>query len=133
MNYQRYVEDLFKQACLASCYSYLARGKFDWVQITQDILDGVKNKYLEANCYVEYPVKYLGMMGLKIRDIERVFITSLEQLPDNGTYVVEYKKTPKDQASHFVIVKDRKVAFDPYEPSQTVKVGAPYSFRKLVY
>ena len=133
MNYQSYVEDLFKHACLASCYSYLARGKFDWVQITQDILDGVKNKYLESDCWVEYPVKYLGMMGLKIRDIEKVFITSLEQLPDNGIYVVEYKKDPKDKASHFVIVKDKKVVFDPSEPSQTVKVGAPYSFRKLIY
>lgn len=133
MNYQRYVEDLFGHACLAACYSYLARGKFDWVQITQDILDGVKNKYIESDGYVECPVKYLGMMGLKIRDIEKVFITSLEQLPDNGIYIVEYKKTPKDKASHFVIVKDKKVAFDPYEPSLTVKVGAPYSYRKLIY
>lgn len=129
MNYQKYIEDLFKHACLASCYSYIARGRFDWVQITQDILDGVRNGYIEPDCYVQYPVKYLEMMGMKIRDIEKVYIDSL---PDDGLYVVEYKKNPNDKDSHFVVAKDKKVIFDPSEPSVTVKVGKPYSYRKFI-
>lgn len=132
MNYQEYVKTLFSGACLASCYAVLARNKFDWVQVTEDILDGVEKGYLDKDCFVSHPVQYLGMMGLKIRDIEKVYINDLSQLPDNKLYVVEYKKKPEDKASHFVIAKDKKVYFDPSDSSVTVQIGKPFSWRRLI-
>lgn len=133
MNYQLKIEDLFSHACLAASYSFLARGgKFNWVNTTQDILDGIKKGYIEDDGFVSKPVHYLEMMGMNAKDIKKVYISSLLELPDNGIYVVEYKKAPHATASHFVVVENKQVIFDPSEPSNTVKYGAPYSYREIV-
>lgn len=132
MNYQKYVKDLFSNACLASCYSYLAWKCFNWITMTEDIINGVRKGYINSDGYVEDPIGYLRSMGFKAQDIEKVYISDLEQLPDNKDYVVEYKKSPTAKESHFVVARDKKVFFDPSEPSQTVKVGAPYSYRKII-
>ena len=96
------------------------------------LLDGWLEGYIEDDGYVAKPVKYLNMInprGSRVRDITKVFIDSLNMLPD-GNWVVEYAEGAK---THFVVANRRGIVFDPSYPSLTCAKGKVFSYRKLLY
>lgn len=65
-----------------------------------------------------------------IKDIKKVPIEYLNDLPDEGLYAVEYQY---NGGSHFVVAKKGEVLFDPSGNSNSVKYGRLVSYRKFVY
>ena len=132
MNYQNYVENLFKHACYAACLSYKFRNmkELDWVQITQDILDGIKIGALDKGCYVAYPVKYINnVLGGNIKDV-----TKPQYKLENLTEDINIVMYSLEDNTHFVCVdKHGDIVFDPSYPSNTCKYGIPTSIRRFIY
>lgn len=137
MNIQAQMKELFGNSCLAYCYATLftKTGHMkDVKDLTKDVLNGWYRGFIDDDGYVSKPIQYIKMLDSdsKVVDIANVAIDNLEDLP-NGFQVVEYKKNPKDKASHFVIADHNGVLFDPSGDSQTVKVGKPVSYRRFIY
>ena len=135
INIQSTMKELFSNSCCGYCYAYICEKRKniepDTHTLTSDFLGGWNLGYVDDDGFVSKPVQYLGFMGYKIRDIEKVYIKSLSELPE-GLWTVEYKKNPDDKASHFVVCNKKKVIFDPSGESITVKVGQPVSYRKFI-
>lgn len=140
INIQVQMKELFGGSCLAYCYAALCIGSFTNPQYRWDIKDltncffnGWRNRWIDDDGFVSKPVPYLNSMCSEtVTDIRKHFISSLDELPE-GLWVVEYKLKPTDKASHFVIAgKDVGVVFDPSGNSNTVKNGAPFSYREIV-
>ena len=74
------------------------------------------------------PADYVKMIdnSLKFRDVKKVPISSLSDIPDGMIVAVEYKYLG---GSHLVVGQKRKVLFDPSEPSNSVRNGKPVSYR----
>lgn len=137
INIQEMMNEFWSHSCLAWCYTAyfigIPKNKEDLQNLCGHILYGWRQKFIEDDCYVAKPIQYIDtLVSPGPRDIQKIFISSLAELPE-GSYIVEYKKKPTDKASHFVIADNKKVLFDPAGNSQTVKVGKPFSYRKFVY
>lgn len=135
INLQEVMKELFSNSCLGYTYSYLGRSKQgakpDMHTLTTDFLNGWNNGWITDNGYVTKPIEYLESVGIKIRDIKKVPITKLSELPE-GVWVVEYKKTPDSKDSHFVAANKKKIIFDCCGESVTCKVGKPVSYREFI-
>lgn len=124
-NYQIWARDLFSGACYAACISYMS-GKDDPIDITRDILNGVENKFIEPSGYVSQPHKFYNMCVGKdlYRDVRK---------PD-------YKPEPFDQIvcwengknTHFCIMRNDKIVWDPWPDSNTVKNGKATTVREFI-
>lgn len=133
-NIQAQMKELFGGSCLAYCYAAYGTSNFkDVKELTFIFLNGWRNGWIDDDGFVSKPVPYLNsFVQEKVKDIRKHFISSLDELPE-GLWVVEYKLKPTDKASHFVIAgKDVGVVFDPSGNSNTVKNGAPFSYREVV-
>lgn len=131
INYQKYVENLFKNACYAACLSFYFREiGFNWIEITKDILHGVEMGYLTEDCYVKAPTLYIrAICGTKYKDVEKINIKSLDELPD-GNWIVEMKSKT---GSHFLITNNKsELIFDPSGKSESWKMNQPISYRKYI-
>lgn len=132
LNYQEYVKGLFSGACYAACMSVYFTGSRDWITITKNILHGVEMEFIDGDGYVAKPLKYIQLLtGKQMKDVEKVAINGLADLPD-GLSIVEYKIKPDAKASHFVIAGRDGVAYDPSGDSNTVKYGWPVSYRRYI-
>lgn len=132
INIQAKVSNLVKNGCLAMAYAYRYGGATNVRSVINCLLDGWLEGYIEDDGYVAKPVKYLNMInprGSRVRDITKVFIDSLNMLPD-GNWVVEYAEGAK---THFVVANRRGIVFDPSYPSLTCAKGKVFSYRKLLY
>ena len=132
INIQSKVSNLVKNGCLAMAYAYRYGGANNVRSVINCLLDGWLEGYIEDDGYVAKPVKYLNMInprGSRVRDITKVFIDSLDMLPD-GNWVVEYAEGAK---THFVVANKRGIVFDPSYPSLTCAKGKVFSYRKLLY
>ena len=121
----------------SSCYSYCLCKKFhpEWnlPRMTMAILTGWDKGYLEDDAYVAKPVQFINdCLGGNIKDVAKVFISSLKELPDDGYWIVEYKKKPDAKESHFVVCYKRRIWFDASGDSVTCRVGKPFSYRKFI-
>lgn len=132
------IQEMMKELFGGSCYGYCLTRQFsksdDIKTLTSAFLEGWKRGYVDDDGYVSNPLKYIRLVGgPDYRDVEKVSINSLKDLPDDNDWIVEYKKKPTDKASHFVIANRKKgVIFDPSGDSVTVKVGSPFSYRKFI-
>lgn len=132
-NVQIKMENFFAHTCYAYCLCKKFNPEWNLPKMTMAILTGWDKGYLEDDAYVAKPVQFINnVLGGSVKDVQKVFISSLKELPDNGYYIVEYKKTPDSKDSHFVVVYKKKVFFDPSGDSVTVKVGKPFSYRKYI-
>lgn len=131
---QSQMKELFGNSCCAYCYASLAsRNRSDIKALTRYVLEGWYNRYIDDDGFVSKPVLYWNSISShSIKDIVIVSIKDLSELPE-GYWVVEYKLTPESKASHFVIASRKGVVFDPAGDSNTVRYGAPVSYRKLIY
>lgn len=138
INIQAQMKELFGNSCLAYCYASLAQhNSSDIKALTRCVLEGWYAGYITDNGYVSKPVDYWNGMQCskfgRIKDIIKVPIKALSELPSVGSWIVEFKKTPAAEDSHFVIATRSQVIFDPSGDSNTVRIGAPVSYRKLVW
>lgn len=133
INIQAQMKELFGNSCLAYCYALLAqRNRSDIKALTKCVLEGWYADYIEDDGYVAYPVQYFNSMSSElIKDVVKVPLNSIDELPE-GYYIVEFKMSASDKASHFVIAGYGKVVFDPSGDSNTVKYGVPVSYRRLI-
>lgn len=129
-NIQDEMKELFGNSCLCYSMAYYVLQTTDIKTLTGYVLEGWKLGYIDNDGYVSNPLGYMRLLGRKYTDIEKVKISSLTDLKaDNSLYVVEYVY---GNGSHFVVVKNHKVVFDPAGDSNTVKKGKPYSYRKYI-
>ena len=155
INIQAQMKELFGNSCLAYCYAYISckhkyAGEPTPQMLTSEVLHGWYAGYITDTGYVSKPVEYWnGMQSSKfgrIKDIVKVPIKALSELPTEGSWIVkykksvtedswivEYKKSVTDEASHFVVATRSQVIFDPSGKSNTVRIGVPVSYRKLVW
>jgi hypothetical protein len=98
--------------------------------MTQNLLEGYRRGYIEADGYVSKPHKFASMcMGIPgyFKDVKKVY----KDL-DKGVKIIEYKLSKDAKASHFVVCENGKVVFDPAGDSETVKYGIPVSSRIFI-
>lgn len=140
VNIQGKFSTLIQKGCLAMAYAYrYTQDKnypnlkdFGAADLILCLIKGWNEGYIEDNGYVAKPVKYLNMIcdfKTPCRDISKVFINSLSELPD-GDWVVEYVDGAK---THFVVANRNKIVFDPSYPSLTCAKGHVFSYRKLIF
>lgn len=124
MNIQKSAMELFGNACYAYCIAYMKIKDDDFKTLTKMVVDAYSAGWIDDDGYVSKPHKYYGS-----RDVVKVYIDDLSDLPDGQLCIVEWKWNGK---SHFVVCSRYKVVFDPWENSDTVKYGKPVSWRKFI-
>lgn len=124
INIQKQLQELFGGACYALCISYLS-GKNDTEELSKDVLLGWSKGWIEDDGFVAKPhLFYNYCFGENLaRDVEiRPYVTQpFDQ-------IVCWKWGKK---THFVVMRDDKVVFDPSGDSNTVKNGKPDSIREF--
>lgn len=135
INIQKEMENLFGHSCYCYSLAYLLSGTTDVKTLTRLVLNGWYEGYIDDDGFISKPVQYynsIAIVGKKrpIRDVEKVSITSLSELPDKGDHIVEYLY---GNTSHFVVANRNGVVFDPYGNSNAVSKGKPISWRKYIY
>lgn len=139
-NIQAMMKELFGNSCQAYCYAYIAFKQRNNVSdpdikyLTRKVLSGWNAGYIDDDGYVSKPVLYFNHVceGNQIRDIRKVPLTNLGELPETGMFSVEFKLTRDAKASHFAVCVRSKIIFDPSGESNTCKYGVPVSYRKFV-
>ena len=135
-NIQAMMKELFGNSCLAYCYAYIADPTESTKTLTNRVLKGWNEGYIDDDGYVSKPVGYWnGMQSSKldwIKDIIKIDINNLDELPETGMFSVEFKLERTDKKSHFAVCKRGKIVFDPSGDSNTCQYGVPVSYRKLV-
>ncbi len=136
VNIQAKMKELFGGSCQPYCYAYIAHPSNDVRQLTNCVLRGWSDHNIDDDGYVSKPVQYYNSLlpadNIRIRDVVKVPITSLDELPATGIFSVEFKLTRGAEDSHFAVCKRGEIVFDPSGDSNTCKNGVPVSYRKLV-
>lgn len=123
MNIQKSAIKLFSNACYAYCIAYLKLKDNDFKTLTKMVVDAYSAGWIDDDGYVSKPQKFYGC-----KDVEKVPMDNLLDLPGDKLYIVEYQWNGK---SHFVVCSRYTIVFDPWENSDTVKYGKPASYRKF--
>ena len=133
-NIQAMMKELFGNSCQAYCYAYIANPTDSVKVLTNRVLKGWNEGYINDDGYVSKPVQYYNGITTKgkIRDVAKVDINNLDELPALGIFSVEFKLERTDKKSHFAVCKRGEIVFDPSGDSNTCKYGVPVSYRKLV-
>lgn len=124
-NVQAQMKELFGNSCYAYCIAYMS-GKSDIKDLTKAVLEGWYKGFIDDDGYVSQPHKFYNYcFGKELaRDVEKP----------------QYKSEPYDQivcfeyngGTHFVVMRDNRVVFDPSGDSKSVKYGIPTTVRKFV-
>jgi hypothetical protein len=124
-NIQVKMQELFAHSCYAYCISYIS-GKRDIKDLTTDVLEGWKKGFIDDDGFVSQPHKFYNYcFGKELaRDVRK---------PD-------YKPEPFDQIvcwengknTHFVVMRNDKIVFDPWPESNTVKNGKATTIREFI-
>ena len=140
-NFQAQLEKFWHNACYAMCIAYVNMDSVvrnDLYYIVMDVVAGWNNGYIEDDCYVAKPHLYATMCRGEEKyymDVEKVPLNKLEDLPDEGEWIVEWK-CPTG-GSHFTvetrntIVTDEPL-FDPSYLSNSRKNKQAISYRKYI-
>lgn len=133
-NIQAMMKELFGNSCQAYCYAYIAQPTDSVRILTNRVLRGWNEGHIDDDGFVSKPVQYYNCITTrgKIRDVVKVPINNLNELPDEGMYSVEFKLERTDKKSHFAVCVKGKIIFDPSGESNTCRYGVPVSYRKLV-
>lgn len=132
MNIQKEMGNFFSSACYAYCLAYIFGDcKNNLKKLTECVLYGWINGYIDDDCYVREPLKYVnGISKYKWKNVYKKSINTLDDLPNEGLYAVEFIYGRKH---HFVVCEKGRVVFDPWENSETVKRGIPVSYRLFFF
>ena len=136
INIQAMMKELFGNSCQAYCYAYIAHPSSGIRQLTNCVLKGWNEHNIDDDGYVSKPVQYYNSLlpadNINIKDIVKVAINNLDELPEKGMFSVEFKLQRTDKKSHFAVCVRGKIIFDPSGDSNTCKYGVPVSYRKFV-
>lgn len=125
-NYQVWARDLFSGACYAACISYM-NGNDDPIAITRNILNGVEKGYIDNDGYVSKPHLFANMcMG------KEHFYTDVIKKPYKPEVFDQIVMFEYGEKTHFVVMRNDKIVFDPWPDSNTVKNGKPVSVREFI-
>lgn len=134
-NIQAMMKELFGNSCQAYCYAYIANPTDSVKVLTGRVLRGWMEGYIDDDGYVSKPIQYyngnIGPLNSAIRDVRKVPIENLNDLPEQGMFSVEFKLQRTDKKSHFAVCIKGKIIFDPSGESNTCKYGVPVSYRKF--
>lgn len=137
INIQARMKELFGSSCLAYCYAYIADPTASIKTLTNRVLKGWNEGYIDDDGYVSHPIEYWNDMQHlwpnRIKNIVKVDINNLDELPETGMFSVEFKLERTDKKSHFAVCERGEIVFDPSGDSNTCKYGVPVSYRKLVW
>lgn len=131
INIQEQMKELFGGSCYGYCLAYIFGGFRDVKDLTEAFMKGWIYGFIDDDGFVSKPVSYINMLSQKniCKDIEKPALNDLRDLPDEGLFAVEYLYRSK---SHFVVAEQGKVVFDPSYPSNSVRLGKPVSYRRLI-
>ena len=133
-NIQAMMKELFGNSCLAYCYAYIANPTDSVKVLTNRVLKGWNEGCIDDDGFVSKPIQYYNGITTRgrIKDVVKVAINNLNELPDAGMHSVEFKLQRTDKKSHFAVCKRGEIVFDPSGDSNTCKYGVPVSYRKFV-
>lgn len=126
-NIQEEMKELWGNSCYAWCLVWLFYEKSEITNMMNQITKGIEKKYIDyPSCWVREPVKFVNMLlgSSRFRDVEKVY----SQPPYNDPTIVEWIN---GKQSHFVVMQEGKVIFDPSGDSKTVRNGKILSWRKF--
>lgn len=124
-NIQKKMQELFGHSCYGYCIAYLS-GKTDIKDLTKAVLEGWYKGYIDDNGYVSKPHLFYNYCFGKdlVKDVEK---PAYKSEPFNQIVCFEY-----NGGTHFVVMRDGKVVFDPYGDSNSVKYGKATTVRKFI-
>ena len=124
-NVQAQMKELFGNSCYAYCIAYLS-GKSDIKDLTKAVLEGWYRGYIDDDGYVSQPHKFYNYCFGKdlARDVEK---PQYKAEPFDQIVCFEY-----NEGTHFVVMRDNRVVFDPSGNSNSVKYGIPTTVRKFI-
>ena len=134
-NVQEKLKFIWGNSCYALCIAYI-NGLTDIKNMVYAVAAGILNGSIEEDCYVKEPVKYANLCkslapaksSQVFKNVEKVDIKSLMDLPDDGLYAVEWKY---GCGSHFAVCRRGEVVWDPSGDSNSVKYGTIHSYRRF--
>lgn len=140
-NYQEQLERFWHNACYALCLAWIntePEVRDDLYYLVMDVIAGWHNGYIEDDCYVAKPHKYASMcLGKEnyYKDVEKVPLKNLEDLPETGEWAVEWK-CPSG-GSHFTVENRQSILtdeplFDPSYLSKSRKNKEAVSYRRFI-
>ena len=125
MNIQSQMKELFGNSCYAYCISYLS-GKSDIKDLTKDVLEGWYRGYIDNDGFVSKPhLFYNYCFGKEL--VDDVIKKPYKPEPSDQIVCFEY-----NGGTHFVVMRDDQVVFDPSGNSNSVKYGIPTTVRKFI-
>lgn len=140
-NYQKQLETFWHNACYALCVAWLntepeVRG--DIYYLVMDVIAGWHNGLIDNEAYVAKPHKYASMCNGNFKlykDVEKVPLKNLTDLPDEGEWAVEWK-CPTG-GSHFTVESKQSIMtdeplFDPSYLSNSRKNKQAVSYRRFI-
>ena len=126
INIQDKMRALFSGACYAYCISWMS-GKSDIKDLTKDILEGWSKGYIEDDGFVSKPHLFHDYCFGK-KDVTK----DVKKLPYKSQPFYQIVCWKWKEKTHFVVMRDNKIAFDPAGDSNTVKYGKIDSIREFV-
>ena len=136
INIQKSMSGLFGNACYAFCIAWMFSNeneRKDIKYLTSKVLEGWINGWIDDDGYVSKPVEYanavLGTSKPIIKDVVKVKINSLSDLPEKGYWAVEWDY---GTGKHFVVCDRNGIVFDSWPESSCVTLGKPTSYRKYI-
>lgn len=127
-NIQAKMKELFGGSCYGYCLAYLFGDNKSIKYLTSCFLEGWKRGFVDDDGYVSMPLKYIEMIsGIRYKDVEKPEIYKIEEIKE--PIIVEWQY---NGGSHFVVVEEGSVVFDPAGNSNSVKFGIPVSIRKFI-
>lgn len=126
MNIQKQMQELFGNSCYAYCIAYM-QGKSDIKDLTKAVLEGWYRGYISDNGYVSKPHLFANMCLGKEHFFTDVVKKSYKPEVFDQIVMFEY-----GEKTHFVVMRNDKIVFDPWPDSNTVKNGKPTTVREFI-
>lgn len=135
MNIQAIQKEFWGNSCYIWCLTRLFTELEDMKAMMECILQGWKANDFDNDGYVRFPLEYIERItGLKYKDVKKVAISKISDIPSEPTIVEMLQPNGKD--SHFVcchfdgtnVILD----FDPSGISNSWKGQKFISYRKFI-
>lgn len=131
---QSEMKEFWGHSCYAWCLAKLFLGTDNIYNMMGHILFAWESGYIDNDGFVSKPLKFIGTMSKEPRDIQKVKINKIEDIPNEPTIV---EMSCPIGGSHFVICHydGKKVIldFDPSGNSNSWKAQKFISWRKYLY
>lgn len=127
MNIQKQMQELFGNSCYAYCIAYMQCKSSDIKDLTKAVLEGWYRGYISDDGYVSKPHLFANLCMGKENFYTDVKKPDYKPEPFNQIVMFEY-----GEKTHFVVMRNDKIVFDPWPDSETVKNGKPTTVREFI-